>query len=105
MFPLSNVPSKQCSSKQCSLQAMFPLSNVPSKLCACARAHKSCMRRAHIRKLGAHINVPSKNAFAHVSYTSFKIQMSSGKMLHKRSFMRRQTLTNKTEHCTTHSLS
>ena len=31
--------------------------------------------------------VPSKNVFAHILYVSFQIQMSSGKMLHKRNFM------------------
>jgi len=34
---------------------------------------------------------PPKMCFAHISYTSFQIQMSSGKMLHKRNFMRAQT--------------
>src|SRR6218665_877706 len=40
---------------------------------------------ANTRKLGAHINVPSKNAFAHISYMVFQIQiqMSPSKMLHK----------------------
>ena len=31
-----------------------------------------------------HVNVPSKNVFACISYTSFQIQMSPSKMLHKR---------------------
>jgi len=52
------------------------------------------VRRAHTRKLGEHINVPSKNGFAHILYTSVQIQISSGKMLHKRNFMRTQTLEN-----------
>jgi len=45
-------------------------------------------------KLGAHINVPSKNVFAHISYTSFQIQMSPSKMLLKGYFMHTQTLKN-----------
>src|SRR6218665_728346 len=51
-------------------------------MCACTKA----VRRAHTRKLRAHINVPSKNVFAHISYTLFQTQMSPGKMLHKRNF-------------------
>ena len=47
-------------------------SNVPFKLCACA--HTQVVRRAHTRKRGARISVPSKNIFAHISYTSFQIQ-------------------------------
>src|SRR6218665_1025861 len=58
--------------------------NVPSR----ARV----VRRAHTRKLGAHINVPTKNVFANISYTSFQVQMSSGKMLHKINFMCTQIL-------------
>ena len=66
------------------------MNNIPSKLwvCTCAQV----LRLVHTRKLGAHINVPSKNAFAHISYMSFQIQMSSGKVLHKRNFMCTQTL-------------
>jgi len=45
------------------------------------------VRHVHTRKLGAHINVPSKNVFALVSYTAFQIQMSPGKMLHTKMFM------------------
>ena len=54
-------------------------------------------RRAHTRKLGAHIpvNVPFKTVVNIISYTSFQIQMSPGKMRHKRNYMRTQTLTNK----------
>jgi len=33
----------------------------------------------HTRKLGALINVPSKNVFARIEYTSFQIRMSPGK--------------------------
>jgi len=54
--------------------------NIPSKLCDCVRT----------RKLGAHRNVPYKNDFANISYTSFQIQMSSGKMLHKRNLIHTQ---------------
>jgi len=51
---------------------MFPLS------CAvCTRTQD--LRREHTRKLEAHISVPSKNVFAHISYTSFQIQMSPGR--------------------------
>jgi|SRR6218665_75875 len=66
--------------------------NVPSELWACARTR--VMRRAHTRKLGAHLNVSSKILFARFSYSSFQIQMSSGKMLHQRNIMRTQPLTN-----------
>jgi len=52
--------------------------------CACVRVHT--------RKLGAHRNVRFKNVFAHISYTSLQIQMSSGEMVHKGNFMRTQTL-------------
>ena len=63
---------------------MFPVS-----------AHKQVVRRAHTRKPGAHINVPSKSVFAHIiSCTTLQIQMSSCKMLHKRNFIRTQTLKN-----------
>src|SRR6218665_3302617 len=61
--------------------AMFPLSRAH----VCARAQ--VLRRSHTRKLGAHINVPSSNVFAHISYISFQIQMSLGKMSHKRNFI------------------
>jgi len=39
--------------------------------------------------------IPPKLCFAHISYstyTSFQIQVNSGKMLHKRNLMRTQTL-------------
>src|SRR6218665_1291611 len=52
-------------------------SDVPPKLCA----RTQVKRRAHARKFGAHIKFPPKNVLAHSSYTSFKIQISSGKML------------------------
>jgi len=55
------------------------------------------MRRALTRKPGAHINVPSKNVFAYISYMSFQIQMSSEKMLYKRNFMHTETV-KKLEH-------
>src|SRR6218665_4047291 len=44
------------------------------------------MRRAHTRKLGAHINVSSKNISAHISYMLIRFRMSIGKLLHKRNF-------------------
>ena len=56
----------------------------------CARIQ--AVRRVHTRKLGVHINVPTKNAFAHILYTSFQIQASPGKMLQKRNSMRAHTL-------------
>ena len=69
---------------------MFLLSCV----CVCVCAHKQAMRRSHTRKLGVHINVPSEDAFAHISYKSFQIQLSPGKMLLKRNFMCTQNLKN-----------
>ena len=52
-------------------------------------------------KLGAHTQFPFKNGFAHNTFTSSRIQITSGKMfsthgkmLHKGDFMRTQTLTN-----------
>src|SRR6218665_4153268 len=63
------------------LRPMFPLSC--ARVCTCTKA----IRRVHTRKLGAHINIPSKNVFAHISYTSFQIQTSPGEMLHKLNFM------------------
>ena len=67
------------------------VTNVPSKLCAhCARTQ--VVRRAQTSKLGAHINVPSKNVFcAYFSYMSFQFWLNSGKMLHKRNLMCTQT--------------
>jgi len=68
---------------------------------SCARVHAHIGRetshghqdvRAHTRKLGVHINIPSRNVFTPISYMSFQIQISSGKMLHKRNFMCTQTL-------------
>ena len=60
---------------KCRIYLWSPLNvvtNVPSKLCTCARAHKP--RDEHTRKLGVHINVPSINVFACISYTLFQIQ-------------------------------
>src|SRR6218665_877494 len=73
---------------------------VPSKLCAYTHA----VRQAHTRRLEAHINVPSENVFAHISYTSFQIQMSPGKMLHKRNFTHTQAFKNYREYCSYLSL-
>ena len=67
---------------------MIPLS------CARVRTHTGRETSTRTRKLGAHINVPSKNLFAHISYMVFQIHMILGKMLHKRNFMRTQTLKN-----------
>jgi len=41
------------------------VNNVPSKLCMCACARAQAVRRAHTRKLGVHLNIPSKNVCAH----------------------------------------
>jgi len=60
------------------------------RVCALTQA----VRREHTGKLGAHINAPSKDVFAYISYMSFQVQMSPGKMLHKGNFMHIQTLTN-----------
>ena len=67
--------------------------------------HTQAERWAHTRKLGACKNVPSKNVFAHISYTSFQIQTSPGKLLHKRNVMCTQTLKNLREHCSNKSKS
>jgi len=63
---------------------MFPLS--------CTQA----VIGAHTRKLGAHSKLMflEKNVLNIISYTSFQIQMSAGKMLHKGNFMPTQTLKN-----------
>ena len=61
--------------------------NAPSKAKLCATNRETS---AH-KKFLAHINFPFKNVFAHISYTSFQIHMSPGKMLHKSNFMRTQT--------------
>src|SRR6218665_2347265 len=51
---------------------MFPLS--------CARVNTSHGISAHKKTWSTHdINVPSKNVFAHISYTLFQSQMSPGK--------------------------
>ena len=71
---------------------MFPLSY------ACVRTHTGHEMSAHTRKLGTHINIPSKNVFARISYMSFQIQMSPCRVLHKRNLMRTQTLKNYREH-------
>jgi len=68
------------------------LTNVHFKLWCVARTQVA--RRAHTRKHLAHINIPSNNVFAPTSYTSFQIQMSPGKMLHKINFVCTQTLKN-----------
>ena len=70
------------------------LTNAPSKFCMRAHTHTQVMGRAHTRKLGAHINVSSTDVFAHISVTSFHMQINSGKMLRKRNFMRTETIKN-----------
>jgi len=67
-----------------------PGGNVWIPVCTCTQV----IRLAHTRKLGALINVSSKNDLAYISYTSFHIPVNSGKMLHKRNFMHTETLQN-----------
>jgi len=59
----------------CSLTSTFSQSgtNGPSKLGLCARAHTGRDTRAQENL--EYTNVPSKNVFAHISYTSFQIQI------------------------------
>jgi len=59
-----------------------------------ARVSIQVVRLAHTRKPRTHIMFLPKMYFAHISYMSFQIQMSSGKMLHNRNFMCTQTLKN-----------
>jgi len=59
---------------------MFPLS--------CARVHTG--RETSEQEKTCSTMFPPKMFFAHISYTSFKIQMSSG----KRNFLHTQTLKN-----------
>src|SRR6218665_3543068 len=54
--------------------------------CALVRTHTGHETSAHAKIWSSH-NVPSKNVFAHISYTSFQIQMSSGKVLHRRNLI------------------
>jgi len=56
----------------------------PCKLCACAHMGREMSAR---KKLGAYKNFSSKSVFAHISYTSFQIQMSPRKMLYKRNYL------------------
>src|SRR6218665_220814 len=49
---------------------IFPLNNAPSKLCACA--HIGRETKAQKKKRGAHINVPSKNVFAHIRRSKYR---------------------------------
>src|SRR6218665_3397774 len=57
------------------LQAMFPLGY------AHVHAHTGCETSAHKKTWSTYFTF--KDVFAHMSYTSFQIQMSPGKMLHK----------------------
>jgi len=52
------------------------------------------MRRERTRKLGAHINISFKSGIAHISYTSFHVQINSGKIMHKRNVMHTEILKN-----------
>jgi len=70
------------------MEPMFPLS------CARVCARIQAVRRAHTRRLCAHIDVPSKNVVACISYTSFQIQSRPGKMLYSINFMCTQTFQN-----------
>ena len=64
------------------LQSMFPLS------CARVHAHTDHETSAHKETWSAH-KCSFQKCFAHISYMSSQIQMSSGKVLHNRNFMRR----------------
>jgi len=64
---------------------MFPLS------CARVRAHTGHETSASKKTWSAH-KCFLKNGFANISYTSLHIQINSDEMLHKRNFMRTQTL-------------
>jgi len=65
-------------------------SNVLSKLCMCVRVHTGRETSAHKKTWSAH-KWSLQNCVLH---TLFHIQKSSGYMLHKRNFMRTQTLKN-----------
>jgi len=47
-------------------------------------ARHRCEKSAHKKTWNAPVMFLTKKILAHISYTSFQIQMSSGKMLHKR---------------------
>src|SRR6218665_2385612 len=79
------------------------VSNVPSKLCA--RVHIGHKTSGHNKTWSAHsckCSFQKYILYAHTlslyMYTSFIIEMSSGKMLHKRTFMDTLTL-KKREYC------
>src|SRR6218665_4004157 len=61
----------------CSFWAMFPLS------CARVHAHTGSETSAHKKTWSAH-KCSLKKVFAHILYTQFQIQTSSGKMLPKK---------------------
>jgi len=65
---------------------MFPLN------CACV--HAGHEMSAQNKTWSTHKCLLKKFFFHIYHYTSFQIQMSSHKMLHKRNFMRTQTLRN-----------
>ena len=87
--PSERIPERHCKRKNNVRKFLHTPINV---LLSCARAQVT--KRAHTRKLGAHINVSSKICFAYISYTSFHIQINSDEMWHKRNLMRTQTLIN-----------
>src|SRR6218665_2323415 len=66
--------------------AMFPLS------CARVRMHTSREMSTHNKTWSAHKCSFQKCVLHIISYTSFQIQMSPGKMLHTRNFFCTQTL-------------
>ena len=67
------------------LLSIFPLS------CVHVHAHTGRKTIAHKKTWCAH-KCFFKKCFAHISYTSFHIQISSGKMLPKRNFMHIENL-------------
>jgi len=46
------------------------------------------------KKLGVFERVSSNNVYVHISYTSFQMQMSHGKILYKRNYLRTQAYKN-----------
>jgi len=67
------------------IQPMFPLTR------AWVRACTHVVTQAHTRRLGAHINAPSKNVFCRY-FINVIPNSDEGKMLHKRNFMHTQAL-------------
>jgi len=73
---------------------MFPLNC--AQVCAHTGRETSAHKKTWSAHKCAHINVKGhpKMFSAYISYMSFQIQLSSGKMLHKRNFMHMETLKN-----------